>query len=319
MLKIYFWKREHIPWAYGGLVALLLSLSIQIWLNIKVVEWFGSFYDMLQAMLSTPGSHTATDFWQGIASFAYITLPLITLSVGTEFGVRKWMFRYRTAMQEHYTSHWSKFIQVENAGQRIQDDTMRITRMMETFGVGLLQSVGMLIAFIPILAVLSGSIENVPLFGHLDYSLVWAALASALFGTAIIGIVGRRLPGLNYKNQVVEANFRKEMVINENNEGTPNTKPLWTDLAAAYRDYFREYLIFDTAKWFYIQLAAVYGFIVLGPSIIAGAITFGFIMQVLKAFDKVETSMLYLLQNWNLLVEGLSIIKRLKELDKEIG
>ena len=43
----------------------------------------------------------------------------------TNFFVSHYVFRWRTAMNDYYTSRWDQVRKIEGASQRIQEDTMR--------------------------------------------------------------------------------------------------------------------------------------------------------------------------------------------------
>ena len=54
-------------------------------------------------------------------------------------------------MAEYYHSQWLKARLTEGASQRVQEDTLKFARIMEGLGVGLLDSIMTLVAFLPIL------------------------------------------------------------------------------------------------------------------------------------------------------------------------
>ena len=96
---------------------------------------------------------------------------------------------------------------------------MRFSTTTESLGVSLLDSVMTLIAFLPVLVRLSADITEVPLLGAIPYPLVVAALLWSVFGTGFLALVGIKLPGLEFRNQRVEAAYRKELVYGEDDAG----------------------------------------------------------------------------------------------------
>ena len=62
----------------------------------------------------------------------------------------------------------------------------------------------------------------------------------------------------------------------------------------------------------YMQLDNLYGLFVLFPSIAAGTITLGLMMQISNVFGKERESVQYLTESWPVIIELLSIYKRLK-------
>ena len=88
------------------------------------------------------------------------------------------------------------------------------------------------------------------------------------------------------------------------------------------RNYFRlylHYMYFDVAKWSYLQFVVMVPYIMMGPTIVAGIITLGVLQQILRAFDRVEGSFQFLVNSWGTIVELISIYKRLRAFESEIG
>jgi peptide/bleomycin uptake transporter len=84
--------------------------------------------------------------------------------------------------------------------------------------VSFMRSVMTLVAFLPILWLLSEKVTELPWIGRVDHSLVYVAVIFALFGTVVLAVVGIKLPGLEFNNQRVEAAYRKELVMGEDDE-----------------------------------------------------------------------------------------------------
>ena len=129
------------------------------------------------------------------------------------------------------------------------------------------------------------------------------------------------MPGLYFRNQRVEAAYRKELVYGE--DDTERAQPLTVSqlFANVRRNYFRlffNYMYFNVARYLYLQTDNLFGYVVLGPTIVSGAITLGIMQRILNAFDQVRTSFQYLVNSWPTIVELLSIYKRLRGLDATI-
>jgi len=56
----------------------------------------------------------------------------------------------------------------------------------------------------------------------------------------------------------------------------------------------------------------------LGPTFVAGAITFGIYQQINNAFSRVENSFQFLVNSWTTIIELMSIHKRLKAFESVI-
>lgn len=321
MFRSFFLNRQWFLWSVLGSIIILLTTWYKVQLDVQINEWFGDFYNTVQVALGTPNSVTFPDFLAKCLTFAKIAGTYIVVAVILEFFIRHYVFRWRTAMNDYYMGYWQQLRGIEGAAQRVQEDTMRFARIVEGLGVAFLRSVMTLVAFLPILWAMSEHVTELPWIGPVDHSLVYLAIISAACGTVLLAIVGIKLPGLEFKNQRVEAAYRKELVLGED-EATradpPSVQELFGNIRRNYFNLYKHYLYFDIAKWSYLQFTVIVPYIMLGPTIVAGAVTLGVLQQVLRAFGKVEESFQFLVNSWGTIVELISIYKRLKAFEKGI-
>ena len=137
----------------------------------------------------------------------------------------------------------------------------------------------------------------------------------------MLAISGIKLPGLEFKNQRVEAAYRKELVYGEDFEdrAEPLTlKELFTNVRKNYFRLYGHYLYFNVVRYSYIYMGQFVPLIALAPSIVAGAFTLGIMQRILSAFSNVEGSFQFLVSSWTTIVELLSIYKRLKAFEAAI-
>lgn len=321
MFQSFFFDARWRLWSWAGSLLILVATWYKVQLDVKVNEWFGGFYDTIQEALSSPGTVTADMLLDHLWEFAAISVIFIGVAILLEFFVRHFIFRWRTAMQHYYMKYWPLVRDVEGASQRVQEDTMRFAQIVERLGISLLRSLLTLIAFQPLLWEMSKQVTEVPLLGHVDHVLIYFAFLSAIFGTVILAVVGIKLPGLEYNNQKAEAALRKELVLGE--DDTSRAKPqsireLFQDVRSNYLTMYRHYLYFDLVKQSYLQLSSIMPYVMLTPTIISGAITLGVLQQILRAFNKVEGSLHYLVYSWSTIVELISVFKRLKAFERRI-
>src|SRR5262249_7863326 len=152
-----------------------------------------------------------------------------------------YIFRWRTAMNEYYMANWSTIRVIEGASQRVQDDTMRFSNTMEGLGAKFADAIMTLITFTPILVRLSAYITEIPLIGHIPHPLVLTAIFWSLFGTTFLALVGVKLPGLQFRNQRVEAAYRKELVFGEDDVTRAQPPTVAEFFSYVRRNYFRLY------------------------------------------------------------------------------
>jgi peptide/bleomycin uptake transporter len=318
------WFSPH-PWANWSILGsalILFATYFQVQVSVAINSWFGPFYDMVQAALSKSRPVTLTEFYGGISTFASIALVAVVVGVMTRFFVSHYIFRWRTAMNEFYIAHWPRLRKIEGASQRVQEDTMRFATTMENLAVELISSVMTLLAFLPVLVKLSSNITELPLIGSIPYALVIAAVVWSVLGTGVLALIGIRLPGIEFFNQRVEAAYRKELVLGEDDQARADPPTLNELFDNIRRNYFRLYLnflYFNVGRIVYLQTDVIFPYILLGPTIVSGNITLGTMNQIIRAFGQVRTSFQYLISSWSTIVELISIYNRLRGFEAMIA
>ncbi len=322
MFNSFFASRRWFAWAYPGAALILAATWYKVQLDVQINDWFGEFYNLIQKALAKPNSTTMDEYMGHLATFGTIAGIYVTVAVFTDFFIKHYVFRWRTAMTELYATHWDRFRDVEGASQRVQEDTMRFARLVEGLGVSFMRSVMTLIAFLPILWTLSEKVTELPWIGPVSHMLVWVAILFALAGTVLLAAVGVKLPGLEFQNQRVEAAFRKELVYGEDDParaGPAQFRALYDDVRTNYFRLFFHYMYFDVARYTYLQFGALVPYLALGPTLVTGVITLGVMQQIVRAFGRVESSFQYLVNSWTTIVELLSVYKRLRTFQRRIA
>ena len=202
-------------WSILGSALIIFTSYFQVQVSVAINSWYGPFYDMVQAALSKSRPVTIEQFYGELSTFIGIALIAVVVGVLTRFFVSHYIFRWRTAMNDFYVENWPRLRTIEGASQRVQEDTMRFATTMESLGVNLISAVLTLLAFLPVLMRLSASITDLPLVGAIPYPLVFAAVIWSVLGTGALALIGIRLPGIEFFNQRVEAAYRKELVLGE--------------------------------------------------------------------------------------------------------
>ena len=309
------WQR----WSVWGSALIIFVTWFGVQVGVAINAWYGPFYDLIQQALTKAGSVQINRFYAEVVAFLGIALIAVVIGVMNSFFISHWVFRWRTAMNNYYMHNWQRLRQVEGAAQRVQEDTMRFASTLESWGVSFIQAIMTLVAFLPVLIGLSHHVKDVPILGNIPYALVIAALLWSLFGTALLALVGIKLPGLEFRNQRVEAAYRKELVYGEDDpdRATPPTvQALFSRVRVNYFRLYFHYLYFNITRILYLQVDNVFGLFVLFPSIVAGTITLGLLNQITNVFDQVRSSFQYLITSWSTLVELMSIYKRLRSFEQ---
>jgi len=318
---LFFKQKKYALWAYLGSLFILSTLWFQVKIDVKINEWFGSFYDMIQKALATPGAVTMGEYWSGLASFGWLAAMWISLALVGSFFTSHFLFRWRASMVEWYHSVYDKARNIEGASQRVQEDTIKFSRIVESLGVSMIESVMVLVEFFPILLGLGTGVA-VLWFGDWEYGLVTGALIWSIGGTIALVVTGYflRLVGVEYDIQAKEAAYRKHLVKMED-DGTLTPKPLvelFDDVRNIhFRSYF-QYLKFNVVRMAYLQANVLTAYIFLAPAIVGGIITLGVMQQIIRAFGRVEGSMQFILKSWPTIIELISVAKRLREFEAQI-
>lgn len=325
MLKAFFWNRKWLLWAWGGGLIVVILLYIQVQLSVELNSWREGFGDLLQGSGTKKDGvfvHTVDEFWKMLIDFAIIVAPLVGIAAFTNFFSRHYTFRWRQAMTFDYLPRWVVIADdIEGASQRIQEDTQRFARIVESLGMEAVRSIMTLTAFGPILWGLSTKVE-LPIIKDIPGSLFWIALATSFGGTAISWFVGWMLPGLEYANQRAEAAFRKKLVLAEDDKPNHGHMPTFTELFLGirtnYSRLFLHYGYFDLWGRTYGQVMVFAPYIAMGPSLFTGLITLGLLNKVASAFDEVHSGFSIFISNWTTITELRSIAKRLGEFEANL-
>ena len=317
----FFNSRKWFLWAWIGSFIILSSLWVQVVIDVKINEWFGVFYDMIQKALAEPNAVTIDEYFASLFSFITLAGMYIAVYVAISFFTAHFLFRWRTAMVEWYHSVYDKARKIEGASQRVQEDTIKFTRIMEGLGTSLIESIMILIQFIPILFGLSFGIP-IFFFGEWEYGLIVGALIWTIGGTVFLIVLGLilRLVGVEYDLQKQEAAYRKILVIAEDNETVRPKRidELFDDVRKIHYLSYLRYLYFNIGRIAYLQANVLSAYVFLAPAIVAGVVTLGVMQQIIRAFGRVEGSMQYLLKAWPTIIELASVYKRLREFEDKL-
>ena len=337
MIKAFFASRDWFLWAYGGGLLLFSSLVIQVSLTVAFNTWYKRFYDLLQTSAEYKDNPTEgidqfflqlisisyiTDGFVGNPSFTVLAFPYIILAVFTSWFTSIYGLRWREAITFNYIPRWRNVKEeIEGASQRIQEDCYRFAKIVESLGLQIARAVMTLIAFIPILWGLSSGVD-IPILKEINGSLVWIALIVSIGGLAISWFVGWYLPGLEYNNQKVEAELRKDLVLGEDDKiNYAQPEKLWEiflGIRFNYHRLFLHYGYFNAWMHSYDQIMIIVPYLIVGPGLFTGLIMLGTVVQVSNAFQRVHGGFALFLHNWTTITELRSIWRRLHEFENNL-
>lgn len=344
MFRAFFLSRRWAWWAWGLLFVLVLFTVLQTYIGVLINERYKEIFNTYQTKdyvsfvgnfhltlfdhtLKVPDSTSVPHAWigagfHGVWGFAFLAFFSIFIATFSVFIARHYTFRWRQAITFYYLPLYAKIKKdkYEGSSQRLQQDTQQLAAGMYSLGLGGLQAVMNLIAFIPLLWVLG---HGVKLWGHeVSGLLVWVALIMSLGGLVITIWVGRKLPQLEYNNQRVEAAYRKKLVYAEDDKSHADEitiKSLFADLRKNYFALFSQFKYFSLWQNFYGQFMILLPLVVVAPNLFFGGLTLGVLTQIIQAFGVVQNAFAFFLDNWTSIVELRATLRRLSEFEQSIG
>ena len=316
MWQVFFCRRHNIAYAYPPMIFIILSLWYQTSVSVKITYWHRDFYDLL----SSPSEDNLHRIYTMILYYFYIVLSQIFAIVITNFICQIWSLKWREILNQHYIDLWSqREVKIEGAAQRIQEDLRLFTDIISNIGIDFLKAIILIISLVPVL----WSISNQVILPYINIpgSLVIIILSVYVIILSITWFITKKLPGLQYNNQVIEAGLRKKLVLSE--EDASHKDPItisyiFKDIVSNYRKLFLHYLYFDLWYQSQNQLMIMLPYFLLSSSLCKGLITLGILSQTREVFRKVYQQFAVVLSDWKQIVELRSVHMRIKEFEQVV-
>ncbi|MDR0217186.1 MAG: ABC transporter ATP-binding protein/permease [Comamonas sp.] len=311
-----------------GLLAAIVALNLAaVFMLVQINEWNRVFYDALQ-------NKQADVFWQQLWRFLWLALVYIVIAVYRFYLTQLLQLNWRRWLTRHMLERWlahQAFYRLElgryaegsgrhsgvpdNPDQRIQEDLNLFTSYTVSLSMGLLNACVTFVSFVGILWGLSSAMDmSLPqLLGggdlHIPGFMVWMAVLYCLVGSAITFWIGKPQVWLNNRQQQLEANFRHHMIrVREHSEAIAldgGERVEGAQLSLRFSDALANYLQLirkqKNLTWFtnfFGQAAVVFPFIIAAPRFFSGAIQLGQLMQIASAFNQVQDSLSWVVNNY---------------------
>ncbi|MER9330397.1 ABC transporter ATP-binding protein/permease [Mesorhizobium sp. M0488] len=318
--------RKWLFWTSVGMMAVIVATSIgQVLLN----RWNQPFYDAL-------ARRDMAAFLHQLLVFAVIAGGLLVLNIGQTWLNQMIRLKLREALTLDLIDQWmrpARAFRLANAGaigvnpdQRMQQDAAHLTDLSTDLGVGLLQSLILLVSFVGVLWELSSGFvfhiggTSLAIPGY----MVWAAILYAGTASWLSWLVGRPLIRLNSDRYTREAELRSSMVrVNENVDaialyhGEADARrrlglDLGTVLGAMRRIYTAQInlsWVTDTYGW----ITVVAPILVASPVYFSGDISFGGLMMAVGAFNQVHSSLRWFINNIGSIADWRATLMRVAD------
>ncbi len=316
----FFTTKRWALWGLPGAILIAIALYIGVAIEVKINRWFRTFYDIVGDILAGRGVDIDA-FYASLLVFAGLAGVWVMLKVVLNFFTSHWTFRWRTSMAEKYHQNFGDK-PIEGASQRVQEDTLKFSRLMEDLGSNLVEAIISVALFTPLLIEVGGELI-VPFFmPWIDsHPLVWAAIYTSVGGAFFMFLLGIKLPGLEYDIQAKEAAYRKDLVYLEDNTSDSRSDFLsgkYQEVKSVHYRSYLHYFYFNAGRWSFLQFNVIVPYLIMAPSIVGGLLTLGMIQQIAGAFRAVAGNLQYLIRSWPQIVELLSVVKRLREYERNV-
>lgn len=322
MFKVFFLDKQWMPWSIGGVLLITISASYLASLMVSLNQWTMNFYNLIQQALAHPNTVKAPHVYHLILLYAKVVAIYVLVSTCLKWFASHFIFRWRTALNQHYMQHWNAIKHIEGAAQRVQDDAMRFAALMEKLGLDAIQHVMVLIAFAPILWHLSTHIHTIPVLGSMPHGLLLLSVMSAMMGTLMVSAASIKLPGLNFNKQKTEAAYRKELVMGENDASKCQPEAIASLFNHIRHNYFRLVLhnaYLNLSRMFYTRFSWMVPMLFLTPSLITGVITLGIYQQISDALGQIQFALEFFVNGWGEIIELMSVYRRLHAFERVIA
>jgi putative ATP-binding cassette transporter len=321
-----FWasrERNQLLMLAAALVAVVAATA---YMQIRLNAWNRPFYDALT-------HKDIPAFITQLRVFAELAVILLALNVTQVWLNQTSRVVLRQGLVHDLLNEWLKpmrAFRLSNAGligqnpdQRLHADAQHLTDLMSDLGIGLLQSTLLLLSFIGVLWV-SSQHMFLPFAGHRYYVpgyMVWCALFYAGTASFLSWLVGHPLIALDAERYAREANLRFALVrANEEVEGITiyggeaDEKGHLNRVFDSVLEVSRRIV---TATTRLTWITAGYGWftivapiLVAAPTYLTGEMSFGELMLVVGAFNQVQTSLRWFVDNFSSIADWRATLLR---------
>jgi vitamin B12/bleomycin/antimicrobial peptide transport system ATP-binding/permease protein len=307
-------------------IGLIVVVAATAYMQTRLNAWNQPFYDALT-------HKDVAAFLRELGVFAGLAAILLVLNVSQVWLNQTTRMVLRQGLVHDLLDEWLKPLRAfrlsqagpigKNPDQRLQADAQHLMDLVTDLGIGLLSATLLLLSFIGVLWVLSQHM-TLPLGGrqvHVPGYMVWCALLYSATASFLSWRVGRPLIALNAERYAREAELRHALVrVSEEIEGV-------TLHGRENDERLSLYGVFDIvlgvsrtivgALTRLTWITAGYGWftivapiLVAAPSYLSGEMSFGELMMIVGAFNQVQSSLRWFVDNFSSLADWRATRRR---------
>ena len=306
--------------------ALFVVIAATAYGQIRLNNWNQPFYDALS-------HHDFAQFLVQLGVFGLIAGALLVLNVGQRWLNETLKLRLRQGLARDLIQNWmqpGRAFRLASSGaigvnpdQRMHEDARHLTELSADLGVGLLQSSILLVSFVEVLWSLSNNFafhlggRQIAIPGY----MVWAAILYSGSASLVSYWVGRTLVDRNAERYAREADMRFSLVrVNEHIDAialsageADEERRIEIDLAGVLAATARLVTGLTNLTWVtagYGWFTLVAPILVAAPLYFAGNISFGGLMLASGAFNQVQSSLRWFVDNFSTIADWRATLLR---------
>jgi vitamin B12/bleomycin/antimicrobial peptide transport system ATP-binding/permease protein len=306
--------------------ALFVVIAATAYGQIRLNNWNQPFYDALS-------HHDFAQFLVQLGVFGVIAGALLVLNVGQRWLTETLKLRLRQGLARDLIQNWmqpGRAFRLASSGaigvnpdQRMHEDARHLAELSADLGVGLLQSSILLVSFVEVLWSLSNNFafhwggRQIAIPGY----MVWAAILYSGSASLVSYWVGGTLVDRNAERYAREADMRFSLVrVNEHIDAialsageADEERRIEIDLAGVLAATARLVTGLTNLTWVtagYGWFTLVAPILVAAPLYFAGNISFGGLMLASGAFNQVQSSLRWFVDNFSTIADWRATLLR---------
>ena len=324
--------RRRIGLLAAGIVVVLCANAVG---QIRLNAWQGTFFDALEQRNLAIFAAQLLVFGVIVGGLLVLVVAQTWLKEMLQVRLREWLThdlldRWLAPKRAYLLAHAGEI--GVNPDQRVHEDTRHLIDLSADLAVRLLQASLLLVSFIGVLWVLSAQVVFV--LGERSFTIpgymVWCALAYAIGGSWLAWRIGRPLIPLNAARYAREADLRFSLVrVSESAEGialyggegderrilngtVDHVLGVMGRLAGGLAR-----LTWVTSGYGWLGLIAP--IVVAAPGYFGGGLSFGGLMMVIGAFNQVQQSLRWFVDEFHRIADWRATLLRVMALREALS
>lgn len=324
-LSVPYWHSPHRFFAWGMVIGIIIFNLLFVHSAVLLNEWSRDFFNAIE-------HKKIEEFYRLIGVFFLLVGYALITAITKFFLVAYLSISWQRWLVAQYVDSWLKdqayykmqMIKdpTDNPDQRIADDIGNFISTTLLLVEGIFSASVTAVVFTSILWALSANLPIPFIEVAIPGYLFWASVLYCGAGTYITILIGRPLIKLDYNQEKFIANFRYSLVrLRENTEaialykGESQEKEEFKErflyVVFNYYNIIRQSIYINLWRNIFINLDTLFPIFIAAPSFFKGLITFGVVMQVSSAFDTIQKSFSFVIEQYFTIAKWQAVVWRL--------